>query len=224
MTTTKISIVPHLCQVKEESFWECYKNEYKEIYAKALLQFACSEFERSRIMSNFEGFVDYISDYDKLSSKGYTKDFEFILNFLSDSIRIIMCFENIMKCKLIRSGYSIHKIESKTIYDSLNLTKPVKIDKLLELNNSNLSDVNKPISGMSKMTHSISHLLNGDNDYLEIFKFPENFITFLENLRKIRNKLHYCYKVDITIDEQWINTLREMKNFVSDIKNRELIN
>ena len=75
-------------------------------------------FDRAYIVENFEEFRKKITK--QFSSRGKRspkwQDFSgFVRENLIDNIKIIICFENYLKSKLIEEGYFVHRFNKEKI-------------------------------------------------------------------------------------------------------------
>lgn len=219
----QFNIVPENCRIQEDEFWHCYKNDIRGKYARSLFIFGYGEFKRSASLKNIDLLEDLVRRLDNDESPAEIKELEkFHFCYLSDCIKICLCFENYFKYKLLTNGYSIHVVDSNTRYKDLDLNKPVKIKELLRLNKFDENDIQERIPKMKKITYALSVMLDNNNDFNKVTKMPSEFLPFLSDINEIRNKLHNCYEVTIKYSMNRVDIIRRMDKFLQSELNEEM--
>jgi len=212
------SIAPQNCGIREsdlKEFWYCYKNDIRAKYARALFLFGYEQFKRTYWYENLDELRFKVKKIDEnCEHPNFQELNEFNYNYISDSIKICLCFENFFKYKLLQKGYSIHIIDKNSTYKDLDLNKPVEIIKLLKLNSFNEFDIQQKIPKMRKNTYSLSTMLNNNNDFNTITKIPSKFLGFLSDLNKTRNNLHNLFALTGKISLERIDIMMRMDKFL----------
>jgi len=213
-------VAPQNCKLDKsdlKEFWYCYKNNIRGKYARGLLTFAFGQFKSTYWYENLNELdkkVKKVGENYGRSSLQELYDFQF--NYIPDSIKICFSFENYFKYKLLQKGYSIHEISLNSTYkvNDLDISKPVEIKKLLELNGFNETDIQQKIPKMKRKTYSLSTMLNNNNDFNKIAKIPGIFLPFLRDLNETRNNLHNLFELTGKISLKRIDIIRRMDNFL----------
>jgi hypothetical protein len=217
-----LNIVPQDCKVNLEHYWQCYDDENINKVSRGLLLFGFELFKGTYVYENIEEL--YVK-LDKLYSDSNIHPQElsitnFALNHMSDAISICTCFENYFKYKLLKGGYIIHQIGKHKVYDDLCLTKPLKIIKIKNLNGNNKSTNN--IFKMRNHTHSLSFILDADNEFNEIFKLPQQLIEYLKELNDYRNMLHFFSTITANYSLDRIAIIKQMDSILQTTLQTEM--
>ncbi len=126
---------------------------------------------------------------------------DFVFNELTDSIKLSICFENIMKAILLSNLYVIHAIDSNIPelkpLASKQRKEPIQVKELLNISpwqhNNNIDcideSVKQQIRGLKEQTINYSTMI-GNTAYLNHFNFPSTIIELLQSENLQRNRLH----------------------------------
>lgn len=218
----EFSIVPENCRIEQKEFWYCYRYDIRNKYARSLFIFGYLEFKGSTIYKNIDLLEKLVEKLELgVNPQSIPELNRFHYDYLSDCIKICLCFENFIKYKLLTNGYSIHVIDKYIKYQDLDLNKPVELKELMRINKFD-DDYSQRIPKMKKITYSLSSLIDNNNDFNKIAKLPSDFIPFLVDINEIRNKLHNCYEVKIKYSTKRIDIIKRMDKFLQSELNEEM--
>jgi hypothetical protein len=222
----EIDLVPKGCLVEIRNSQDVYKKENIRKFARSIFTLGHSTFSGSYIVINRKECERQVDEFNKMR-KGLVEHKplfqDFLTEYLTDSIRICTGFENYFKYKLLSKGYIIHKMTAKkNVYPTLELSKPVELDILLELNNITEENINQPIKGMRNNTYSLSQIINPENEFNKVLKAPSEFFEYLTILNEFRNTLHSCNIVKAKFSKYFLDILRRMELYLQGEFNDEM--
>ena len=149
-----------------------------------------------------------------------------------DAIRIMICFENYFKAKLLLEGYVIHQmnldvcrehypqfVTGKTRRRLLQRTTPISIDDIKQAENHKGHSI-EPLRTLTKQTIGMSTLL-GERKYRAIYSDDQaaddrKLFSVLHRLNQTRNTLHFLNAEYIASGGQVAPNLVFLHDYVLD--------
>lgn len=205
-----------------------YANKIEqEKTAASLIIFGAEVFKRAKTIKEINLLQTTKSEIE--SQKIHPKDSflsEFIFEYLVDSIRFLVFFENYMKAELILRDYCVHNINKDFPgFKSLAEDQRKRPIKLLEIQNIEKfiidlehKTINHP--AILETTIGIDKLI--DNvQYYSNYEFDSSMRDLINKLRIYRNRLHFNEALELLMSSSFISDIITMNNFVDIlIKNR----
>lgn len=174
----------------------CYLDERLRNYVSYdILRYGLIIMEKAKIINEFEEFKNQKHNPNIIMG--------FVIEYLVDSIKIVLCFENYMKSRLLDLGYYVHIINDKKI-SKIQSTSPIKIDN---------SIYNVEI--LKQQTIGLSELLKPN--YYTIIGIDIKIVEFLNELKSIRNKLHFAISGEFIYSQDLIDKIELLIQFRNNI-------
>jgi hypothetical protein len=174
--------------------------------------------------------IKYINEYSTLEFTLKEKDIEKAKPFCNENIvdhfKIITCFENYMKAKLLDNGYVVHNIKAGDAKNISNDEKykhlhnkqkkmPVALSELTLIEDFIMRPNEKVkvfLPGIINNTVSINTMLK--SRYQKVIQFPENVLKTIKALNEHRNTHHFFIFEYLTMTDSTVKDLVELKEFV----------
>lgn len=142
------------------------------------------------------------------------------IEWLSDVIKILIVFENYMKCVLILNCFLIHKIKNNEELETIKSLfkkqskEAIHFNELEEISPFKYTNNNELLYNdyLSEKTLDISTMLK--YKYKKHIMLEKEIIEFLKELIKFRNSLHFLEQIDFVLSEQKIKKLRLVDEFI----------
>jgi hypothetical protein len=191
--------------------------------------FGAEVFHRAKIIKDLELLENLTNKSDRQEIPPNTKELnEFFFSYLTDTINILIFFENYMKAELIIRGFCVHIIK-KDIPEFKEIAKKQFREPILmkDINAIEAFEVNadkKEIfhRGIKETTIGMKELI-GSEKYLSNYQFNIKILKFIKELTVFRNKLHFHESIEFTTSVEKIEILKEIKVFVKEtIENRKI--
>jgi hypothetical protein len=147
---------------------------------------------------------------------------EFGLEYLMDSVRILIFFENYMKAELIVRDFCVHQIDKSNAKrsDLVALGKqqdkrPVKLQEVHDVEPFVVNNDEKSIAnaGLKETTIGMNVLLQ--TAYLEHYAFDDEVLRIIKELLVLRNKLHFHTKAEFMLSSQFIDDIERISFFIN---------
>lgn len=206
---TKIYVVWLMLCYSSKMFWGC--EMIKELdRAKALSDKAFVEKEPT-------AFSELLDLYRNIESP------------LLDTIRIVVCFENYFKAKLLLENYVIHKMDLNICREHfrqfitgrnqlLQKTTPILIKEIKQAENHNPVWSIQPLRTLKKQTIEVSTLLKQPK-YRAIYSMgketDDGLFPLLESLNRTRNTLHFLNVEYIASGGLGVDSFLFLRDYVS---------
>ena len=195
--------------------------------AASLLVFGAEIFNRAKIIKDLNILEELTNKLDKQEILPNSEELnEFFFSYLSDTINILIFFENYMKAELLIRGYCVHRIKKeipefkdigKKQFKEPILIKDINLIESFEVN----ADKREIFHRAIKETTIGMNELTGTEKYLCNYDLSEELVNFIKELIKFRNKLHFHKSIEFTTSIDKIEKLKKVKTFVKDtIENR----
>lgn len=147
---------------------------------------------------------------------------EFIFDYLIDSIKILIFFENYMKAELISNGFCVYRINGEVSgfkdIAKRQFKEPITIEEINLIHPFEINELNESIShkALKDITLGFNELTKSSS-YLSHYKFDKNILTFIKELNTQRNKLHFHDSIHFIISDEFISKLEDVTEFVEYI-------
>jgi hypothetical protein len=145
----------------------------------------------------------------------------FGLDYLMDSVRILIFFENYMKAELIVRNFCVHNIDKSNVVrtDLIALAKqqdkrPVTLSEVREVEKFVVNDEKEIINnaGLRETTIGMNVLLKPS--YLEHYAFDDEILRTVKGLNLLRNKLHFHSHAEFALSSQFIEDIERLHFFI----------
>ena len=202
-----------------------YKNHrLREISYWRLLEVGLKYLKKAYVIKNFIELKEQWSKFKALGNSEYgidIIDIKFLEEHLIDHIKIMICFENFLKGLLIKKGYIVHKL-NKSVDNKFNilvsnLKQPLRIGEYKRVEREFYDPVskNKTLRALKSQTLALGTLLS-KQQYLDIFKIPNDIITVIDDFKRERNTLHLRQFSASGISDKYVSSLEKLINFVNN--------
>ncbi|WP_299247512.1 hypothetical protein [uncultured Cytophaga sp.] len=189
-----------------------------------LLTFGFRQFATTKRIEKIDLIKKLSDDYDPTTSPKVEDFQELIFEQLVDTIKITICFENLMKAKLLLTGHVIHKLD-KNIFPELykeQFARPILFNEIRaikdwEINSKIKTDqvgLKNYIHGILKNTLGMKELLS--SRYIEIMNLDEDILSLCKRDFEYRNNVHYYIQEKLSIGKQSYFDLTKIIDFVND--------
>ncbi len=195
--------------------------------AASLIVFGAEVFHRAKIVRDLDLLESLTKGLDDRSVPPNDKEFhEFFFSYLTDTINILIFFENYMKAELMIRGYCVHQIK-KDIAEFKEIAKrqfgePILMTEINSIESFEINSEKEEIfhRGLKETTIGMKELI-GSHSYLKNFQMNDEILNFITELTTFRNKLHFHDSVNFAISIEKIDKIKKVKDFVNEtIQNR----
>ncbi len=195
--------------------------------AASLIVFGARVFHDAKIVKDLDLLERVIKGLDNLTIfPNHDELHEFFFSYLTDTIRILIFFENYMKAELMLRGYCVHLLKkdipglkeiAKRQFKEPILMKDIYSIEPFEVNREKEEIFHR---GIKETTIGMREL-TGSELYLSNYQLNGEILNFIKELTTFRNKLHFHDSINFEISMEKINKLKEVKAFVDKtIQNR----
>jgi hypothetical protein len=222
----------------------CYVNKYTRIYvAWMMLRYSAKIFWGCETINKLDQ-VNFFEDRPFPQDYDYPHYFEGIGTLMEmtdlfkgiespvlDAFRIVTCFENFFKAKLLLENCVIHEIDfhvCKNHYPQflnengnnlLQKKTPIKIVDIKRAENQDIVHSAEPLETLSRFTLKMSRLLN-EPSYQAIYSVnhepnARKIFSILKSLNRTRNTLHFLTTEYISMGGIPLDDFRTLRDFVS---------
>jgi len=165
--------------------------------------FGAEIFLDAYVIQNLNSLTDFLSEHENKPKNG--KEIwhflePFAWNRMIDDVRILSCFENVLKAELIDKGFLVHELEEKK---KTQKKQPIKFQELSDREKLMLKD----------FTLQISTIL-GRESYSTLLSIPHAFKVELKRIAVDRNRLHLIDSLNISYSLERVVLLQEMKTYI----------
>ena len=142
----------------------------------------------------------------------------FIYENMIDIFKIITCFENYMKAKLLLNGNVVHVIKNDEKYKHLynkQRKMPVTVREVTMIENFIIRPKEKIkalLPGIINMTIGIGTMLNSRR-YQQVIQLPETILKTIKGLNEYRNNHHFYVNEVLSMSDGIVNDLSELIEF-----------
>lgn len=195
--------------------------------AASLIVFGTEVFYRAKIVKDLDLLERMTKGLDNQSiPPNHEELHEFFFSYLTDTIKILIFFENYMKAELMIRGYCVHRIK-KDIQEFKEIAKRQFKEPILmkDINSIEPFEVNSEKEeifhrGIKETTIGMKEL-TGSESYLSNYQLSGEILSFIKELTIFRNKLHFHDSINFATSMEKINKIKIVKDFVNEtIQNR----
>jgi len=189
-----------------------------------LLSFGYSQFIRISLVKEISTLKELCKNLDENIPPDIHQISVFTLDQLMNSIRLTICFENLMKSLLLLNGNMIYKLSKDVFPDlsKLQYKRPITIFEILEIKkweqNPKLKlspkEFNLQINGILKFTIGMKELLS--KNYLSIYKISPDVLKLCKPFFSYRNNLHLYMQEEFSIGKETYNQTTKIIDFIND--------
>jgi len=149
---------------------------------------------------------------------------QFIFEYLIDTVRIMVFYENYMKAELIKADFCVHKLNwNNTAFKTLASQQKKRPVTLEEINAIMPFDVIH-VNGVNTITHpailtstiDLNVLLN-EGKYLKCYHLEKDSINWLNKIRDERNKIHLINNLEFSFSDELILNLEKTIAFADKL-------
>ncbi len=147
---------------------------------------------------------------------------EFMFEWLVDCVKILIFFENYMKAELMANGFCVHKLNNE-IPEFKKLAKkqgrePIPISLINSIEPFEVYIETEQVfhRAIKEITIGINEMVSSDN-YFKYYKFSIDDLSFLKEIIRYRNKLHFNDSISFAISSEKIKRIKSIKLFVENL-------
>lgn len=190
-----------------------------------LIRVGADVFRKAKLTEELDEFAEVCSLVNAESGGNYqSRMLPFLDEYLVDSIRICLFFENYMKASLIERRCIVHEVKDSLIdLKKAQKKRPIHFDELVVVESfTDVGGMNVIHKGLRQTTIGAKTLFE-NSAYREAVDIPSHFFPTLMTLAKDRNRLHFMNYREIGHSEKFIDVLSEMKSFVESSVHRTIM-
>jgi hypothetical protein len=209
-------------RIMKPNFWLYRNKEEQNQVAGSLVAFGAEVATRANVIR----CLDILREWNQAlqANESYDKQaiaIELSLDYLMDSVRILIFFENYMKAELIVRNFCVHQINksNQSRADLIMLAKqqdkrPVELYEIRDLESFIVNDEEKIITntGLKETTIGMNVLLQPA--YLEHYAFDDEILRIVRELLVLRNKLHFHSSARFEMSTQFIDDIERINSFI----------
>lgn len=187
--------------------------------ASNLIHFALGQILRTTHLKDLEELKELIVDDGKtttvMTEDKIMKLRKFIFDGLIDSIRISICFENLIKAILLCNEYLVHVVDrnkNKDLHFSQKST-PIKLGMYIKdypplKDTTTNTDI---IPNITKNTLSFNDITGPA--YQDVVKIPSEILEIVKPLYKKRNQIHFYHQESFEYSSEIIEDFGKLKRY-----------
>lgn len=206
----------------KSNLWFYSSEEEINHTAKSLLVLGGGMFKRAKIVRDLNQLKEIDSTLNESSfQSSFNSMPEFCFSYLDDCIKILVFFENYMKAELILGKYCVHAI-NKQIPEFEALAKkqfkePILLKEIeaIEPFDLNLNAKIFAHRAIKETTLGVRELI-GTDAYRSKYQFDQEILAFLIELNTYRNKLHFYSSIEFQMNDEFLNKIAKVDNFLQD--------
>jgi len=190
--------------------------------AASLVVFGAEVFKRAKTIQHLELLKQLSNDLDeKRTSPNNPFLMEFIFEYLVDSVRIIIFFENYMKAELIANEICVFQINKSTQgFEDLakeQKRRPITMREVHSISPFETNEKDKTVyhRAIKETTLGFSNLVG--SKYRVFYRFDKEMLDFVTELNKKRNHLHLYDSIDFSLSRDVISKTENVNNFVDEM-------
>ena len=187
--------------------------------ASNLIHFALGQIIRTTHLKDLEELKSLIVENgrttEQMSQEKITKLKKFIFDGLIDSIRISICFENLIKAILLCNEYLVHVIDrnkDKKLH-LIQKERPIKVSEYLV----QYSIEKDKKSGIDIFPHLLNKTLSFSEitgpAYQEVVKIPKEILNIVSPLYKKRNQIHFYHIESFEYGSEIIKDFEKLSSY-----------
>lgn len=187
--------------------------------ASNLIHFALGQILRTTHLKDLEELKELIvvdgKTTTEMNEEKIMKLRKFIFDGLIDSIRISLCFENLIKAILLCNEYLVHVIDRNKNTDMhfSQKTMPIKIGTYIKQY--------PPYKDQATNTHIIPNITKNTlsfNDitgpgYQDVVKIPKEILEIVKPLYRKRNQIHFYHQESFEYSSEIIEDFGKLKRY-----------
>lgn len=190
--------------------------------AASLIVFGAEVFNRAKIIRDLDLLERLTKKLDRQEILPNTEELnDFVFSYLTDTINILIFFENYMKAELIVRGFCVHRIK-KDIQEFKEIGKkqfrePILMKDINAIKSFEVKPEKKEIfhQAIKETTIGMKELI-GSEKYLLNYELDEEIINLIKELTVFRNKLHFHNSIQFSTSAEKIRILKKIKSFVKE--------
>ena len=187
-----------------------------------LIRVGADVFRKAKLIQELDEFAHACALVNSGRDNDYqTRMLPFVDEYLVDSVRVCLFFENYMKARLIERRRIVHEVKD-TLPDLRKAQKkrPISFDELVSVAPfTDAGGMNVIHTGLKQMTVGAKTLFE-QKDYRDMIDIPAHFYPTLMTMTKDRNRLRFMNYRELGHNEKFIKALGEMKTFVESAVRR----
>lgn len=215
------------------------EDNYHQIYydpqnmmatASNLIHFALGQILRTTHLKDLEELKGLIIENGEttreMNEEKILKLRKFIFDGLIDSIRISICFENLIKAILLSNQYLVHVIDI-TGDKKLHLSqkkRPIKIGEYIQIHPAQKDKITgvDTIPYLLKNTLSFTQITG--SSYQKVAKIPNEILNIVKRFYKKRNQIHFYHLDSFEYSSEIIKDFEKLKTYsvgiLTDLNNK----
>jgi hypothetical protein len=211
------------------NFWIYSNNKEQGKTATELIVFGAEIFKRAKSIEHIERLKEIKQDLDNKRNPPNDLYHDFIFEYLIDSIRFLIFFENYMKAELILNNFCVHIIKRNhpgfKYLAKEQSSRPIKLEEINKIENFVIDPINKIIHhpAITAKTIGIRELI-ATEQYYSNYAFDLEILEIIIKFNLYRNQLHFNASIEYQLSEEYISSLIKMNDFVDQIVKNRIIN
>lgn len=204
----------------------CYLNDQnRDWIASQLLLSSITFFNRMYKLTNFKKIEARVATLGH-STTLYSSipNDELVQNELLDDIKLIICFENFAKAKLLKKGYVIHLIDPPKKHPQFieleelkkrQKKEPIKQSEIMKYSSFIYCSTKRHnyLEAITTKTLKVS-LCYHNPKYQSILQTPQDILDIILPKIESRNTLHYLLHEGASLSSKLITEIKTLSNFV----------
>ena len=189
-----------------------------------LLTFGHSQFARMTLVKEIDLVKKFCEEFSPTEPPSINEIAPLAIDQLMNSIRLTICFENLMKAILLLDGYMIYKL-SKDHFPVLykeQFKRPITIFEILERKNweenkslnLNPPQFNLQIKGVTKLTMGMRELTS--KNYLKVYNINDEILRICKPYFAYRNNLHLYMQEKFSLGRNTYKDITQLIDFVNN--------
>lgn len=190
--------------------------------ALSLIIMSTKVFKRAKIIREIELMKRIQENLDtQVNPPTSNEIFDLGFEFLIDSVRVIIFFENYMKAELIMNEICVHLL-NKDVPNFKKLAqeqrgRPISTKEIHDILPFNVDEKGQTIFHKAVKETTLNFYTLTGNNYIKFYKFDDSILNFIKELNKNRNQLHLYDSVSFELSRDLINKFRLTNEFVDTI-------
>jgi hypothetical protein len=181
-----------------------------------LIRVGADVFSKAKLIQDLDAFSYACSLVNSYKDDDYQAlMLPFVDEYLVDSVRVCLFFENYMKARLIERRCIVHEVKDTLMHlRKAQGKRPISFDELVAIEPfTDVGGMNVIHTCLKQKTIGPGTLFE-QKEYRDVVDIPAHFYPTLITMKEDRNRLHFMTCRELAHNENFITVLGEMKVFV----------